>query len=196
MEPIGVDRKALPNNLIMIGMFGSGKSTVGRDLARRIRYDFVDADQLIERRFQRPLGRIMELLGMKEFMKAEEEILLTLRNRHCVLAPGGSAVYYPKAMRHLKSLGLCVYLKVPLGELKSRLGDRLEDHVVRRGGNTLRALFAERRPLYDRYADLTVDGTGPSVEKVSNTILFKLGAIPIVPPVKKAKTHRHPAARR
>jgi shikimate kinase len=196
MEPIVVERKALPNNLVLIGMFGSGKSTVGRDLAQRIRYDFVDVDQLIERRFQKPLGRIMEILGMKEFMKAEEETILTLRHRHCVIATGGSAVYYPKAIRHLKSLGLCVFLKVPLAELKSRVGDQLKPHVVRRGGNTLRALFSERRPLYERYADLTVEAVGPSAEVVTNKILYQLGAIPILPPVKRAKTRRKAVARR
>jgi shikimate kinase len=196
MEPIVVDRKALPDNLVMIGMFGSGKSTVGRRLAQRIRYDFVDVDQLVEMRFQRPLGRVMEMLGMKGFMRAEEEVLLTLRHRHCVIATGGSAVYYPKAMRHLKTLGPRVFLKVPLEELKSRNGNRLDQAVVRRGGNTLRALFSERKPLFERYADLTVDGTSRSVELVSNLILRKLGALPKPAPRNKIKSrHKTEASR-
>ncbi len=190
MEPTVIDRKVLPNNLIMIGMFGSGKSTIGRHLAQKIRYDFVDVDQLIERRYQKPLGRVMDMLGMKGFMKAEEEVILTLRNRHCVIAPGGSAVYYPKAMKHLKNLGPCVFLKVPQGELKARVGGPLKAHVVRRGGSTLRALFAERKPLYDRYADLTVDGASHSVEKICGLILYQLGAIPKPPRAKKTKSKR------
>ena len=122
MATIELNRKAIPNNLVMIGMFGSGKSTVGRQLAEKIRYDFVDVDQLIERRYQKPIKRVLDQLGMKGFMKAEEEVILTLRTRHCVIAPGGSAVYYPKAMRHLKSLGLCLFLKVSLAQVKRRMG--------------------------------------------------------------------------
>lgn len=133
MKQILLDRKVIPNNLVMIGMFASGKSTVGRHLAQKIRYEFVDVDQLIERRFQKPLGQVMETLGMRGFMKAEEEVLLALRQRHSVIAPGGSAVYYPRAMRHLKTLGPCVFLKVPLGELKKRVRKGLAPHVVRRG---------------------------------------------------------------
>ena len=186
MEKIVVDRKTLPNNLVLIGMFGSGKSTVGRALAQRVRYDFVDVDQLIERRHQKPLGRIMEMLGLKEFMRLEEDVILTLRSRHCVIAPGGSAVYYPKAMKHLKTLGPCVYLKVPLAEIRKRVGEELASAVVRRGGNTLSDLFRERKPLYERYADLTVEGKGPSAEKVSDSILQRLGVIP--PPARKRKS--------
>jgi shikimate kinase len=186
MESPQLERKAIPNNLVLIGMFGSGKSTVGRYLAETIRYDFVDVDQLIERRFQKPLGRVMELLGMKGFMKAEEEVILTLRHRHCVIAPGGSAVYYPKAMRHLKSLGTCVFLKVPLAEINKRVAIWPRQAVVYRGGTTLNALFRERKPLYERYADLTVDSSSRSAELVTNLILRRLGAIP--PPVPKKKT--------
>jgi shikimate kinase len=185
-----VDRKALPNNLVMIGMFGSGKSTVGRHLAQKIRYDFVDVDQLIERRYQKPLGRVLDMLGMKGFMKAEEEVILTLRHRHCVISPGGSAVYYPKAMRHLKTQGPCVFLKVPLGELVSRTGDWSSRGVVRRGGNTLRALFAERKPLFERYADITVDGTSHSAERICDMILYRLGALPKPPRAKNTKSKR------
>ena len=190
MEKTVVERKALPNNLIMIGMFGSGKSTVGRNLAQRIRYDFVDVDQLIERRFQKPLGRIMEIMGMKDFMRVEEEVILTLRHRHCVIAPGGSAVYYPRAMRFLKTLGPCVYLKVSLAELKTRVKNGLAPHVVRRGGDTLGALFSERKPLYEKYADLTVDGSLRPADKVSSLILQKLGALPKPAPAKKRKSPR------
>jgi shikimate kinase len=196
VKQVLLDRKAIPNNLVMIGMFASGKSTVGRHLAQKIRYDFVDVDQLIERRFQKPLGQVMETLGMRGFMKAEEEVLLALRQRHCVIAPGGSAVYYPRAMRHLKTLGPCVFLKVPLGELKRRVKKGLAPHVVRRGGNSLRELFAERMPLYEQYADLKVESSSHSAELVSTLILRKLGALPKPAPQKKKKPARKKAARR
>jgi shikimate kinase len=196
MESQQLERKAIPNNLVLIGMFASGKSTVGRFLAEKIRYDFVDVDQLIERRFQKPLDRVMDLVGMKEFMKAEEEVILTLRHRHCVIAPGGSAVYYPKAMRHLKSLGTCVFLKVPLAEIKKRVAIWPRKAVVYRGGTTLPALYRERQPLYERYADLRVDSSSRSAELVTNLILRKLGAIPPSAPKKKAKPRRGVSARR
>ncbi len=188
MATIELNRKAIPNNLVMIGMFGSGKSTVGRQLAEKIRYDFVDVDQLIERRYQKPIKRVLDQLGMKGFMKAEEEVILTLRTRHCVIAPGGSAVYYPKAMRHLKSLGLCLFLKVSLAQVKRRMGDWSGEPVVRRGGNTLTALFRERKPLYERYADLTVDGGDSPVERICDRILRQLGAIPKGKSAPKIKT--------
>ncbi len=196
MESPQLERKALPNNLILIGMFASGKSTVGRHLAEKIRYDFVDVDQLIERRFQKPLDRVMDLLGTKGFMKAEEEVILTLRHRHCVIAPGGSAVYYPKAMKHLQSLGACVFLKAPLAEIKKRVALWPRKAVVYRGGTTLSALFRERQPLYERYAGLTVDSSSRSAELVTNLILRKLGAIPPSAPGKKTKARRGASARR
>jgi shikimate kinase len=99
-------------------------------------------------------------------------------------------------MRHLKSLGPCVYLKVPLGELKKRVKKGLAPHVVRRGGNTLPALFSERSPLYGQYADLTVDSSSHSAELVSNLILRKLGAIPKPAPKKKSKPRRKATKRR
>ena len=167
-------RKNLPNNLVLIGMFGSGKSTVGRILAGRLRYHFVDVDHLIEAKYKKPLQKVLDSLGMKEFMRAEERVLQALRSRHCVISPGGSAVYYPRAMAHLKSLGPRIYLKVSLRELKKRMPDWSNRGVVRRGGNSLDALYRERGPLFRRHADLTVEARGKSAEKIAQEILGKM----------------------
>jgi len=167
--------KPFPDNLVLIGMFGSGKSTVGRILANRKRYNFVDVDHLIEMKYRKPLGKIYDQLGMKEFMRVEEETILTLRTRRCILAPGGSAVYYPKGMRHLKKLGTCVYLRVSVDEIKKRLPDWSNRGAVCRGGNTIPALYRERTPLYRKYADHVVDASGRSFERIADRVLSALG---------------------
>jgi shikimate kinase len=166
--------KELPENIVLIGMFGSGKSTVGKILAQKLRYHFVDVDHLIEMKFRKPLQRVLDELGMKKFMRMEEETIRALRNWHCVVSPGGSAVYYPKGMSHLKSLGARVFLKVSLPDLKRRLPDWSKRGVVCRGGNSLPALYRERASLFKKYADLTVDTRGKSAEKIANEILKQL----------------------
>ena len=164
-----------PENLVLIGMFGSGKSTVGKILAEKLRYTFVDVDLLIERKHRKPLQKVLDQLGMKKFMKMEDETLRALRNWHCVISPGGSAVYYPKGMKHLKTLGPRIFLKVELPELKRRLPDWSNRGVVCRGGNTLPALYRERAPLFRKYADVTVETSRKSAEKIAKEILQELG---------------------
>lgn len=166
--------KHFPENLVLIGMFGSGKSTVGRILAQKLRYHFVDVDQLIERKFQKPLQRVLDDLGMKDFMKMEDESLQKLRQWHAVIAPGGSAVYYPKGMAQLKKLGPRIYLKVSLPTLQKRLPDWSQRGVVCRGGATLPALYQERAPLFRKYADHTIDTEKKSAERIAEEILKTL----------------------
>jgi shikimate kinase len=163
--------KDFPDNLVLIGMFGSGKSTVGKILAEKLRYTFVDVDQLIERKFKKPLQKVLDELGMRKFMKMEDETLRSLRSWHCIVSPGGSAVYYPKAMRHLKSLGTRVFLKVSLPTLTKRLPDWSNRGVVCRGGDSLPSLYRERAPLFKRYADLTVTCEGRSAAAIAAKIL-------------------------
>lgn len=170
-----VQSKEFPDNLVLIGMFGSGKSTVGKILAEKLRYTFVDVDHLIERKFRKPLQKVLDDLGMKKFMKMEDETLQALRYWHCVVSPGGSAVYYPQGMRQLKNLGPRIFLKVPLEELKRRLPDWSNRGVVCRGGNTLPALYRERAPLFKKYADITIDTPRKSAEKIASEILKELG---------------------
>jgi shikimate kinase len=108
---------------------------------------------------------------MRRFMAVEDRTLRALRTRRCVIAPGGSAVYYPRGMAALKRLGPVVYLRVSLAELKKRLPDWSSRGVVCRGGTSLSALFRERSPLYRRYADVTVDANGRNWDKMASAAL-------------------------
>ncbi len=164
----------LPKNLVLIGMFGSGKTTVGRILAKKLRYQFVDVDHLMQEKQRKPLQKVLDGIGMRGFMRLEEKTIQSLRSRRCVIAPGGSAVYYPRGMAHLKNLGKRIYLKVSLAELKKRMPDWSNRGVVCRGGNTLSALYRERGPLFTRYADLTVETRGKSAEEIAGEILKDL----------------------
>src|SRR5258708_448706 len=122
-----------PENLVLIGMFGSGKSTVGKILAERLRYHFIDVDHLIEPKHRMPLQKVLDKLGMKKFMQMEDKTIQLLRYTHCVISPGGSSVYYPKGMAQLAKLGPRIFLKVELGDLKRRIPDWSNRGVVCRG---------------------------------------------------------------
>lgn len=174
--------KNFPENIVLIGMFGSGKSTIGKILAHKLRYHFVDVDELIERKYRKPLQRVLDELGMKNFMKMEDQTLQLLRQWHSVTSPGGSAVYYPKGMAQLGRLGPRIYLKVSLETLKKRLPDWSQRGVVCRGGTTLPALYRERVPLFKKYADHTIETEGRSAEKIANDIFSLLSeSIPSAP---------------
>jgi shikimate kinase len=160
-----------PENLVLIGMFGSGKTTVGKMLAQKLRYHFIDVDELIERKYQKPLQRILDELGIKGFMKEEDRTIQLLRQWHCVIAPGGSAVYYPKGMAQLKRLGPRVYLRASLTTLKKRTPDWSHRGVVCPHGKTIGALYRERLPLLRKYADYTVDTRKKSLDRIADEIL-------------------------
>jgi len=178
--------KNFPENIVLIGMFGSGKSTVGKILAQKLRFYFVDVDELIERKYRKPLQRVLDELGMKGFMKMEDQSLQLLRHWHSVISPGGSAVYYPKGMAQLGRLGPRVYLKVSLESLKKRLPDWSQRGVVCRGGTTLPALYRERAPLFKKYADVTVETGRKSAEKIADEIFALLSDVKKTSPVKKS----------
>lgn len=145
-------------NVILIGMPASGKSAVGRCLAARMGYAFADGDDVIRARTKMTLPELMNAVGTEGFLKAEEEALLSLSVQNTVIAPGGSAVYSDRAMAHLTALGKIVYLRVPISVIEARIPDFTARGVVMRGSvRTLRALYGERTPLYERYAELTVD---------------------------------------
>src|ERR1700679_742189 len=163
--------KNFPENIVLIGMFGSGKSNIGKILAHKLRYHFVDVDELIERKYRKPLQRVLDELGMKDFMKMEDQTLQLLRQWHSVTSPGGSAVYYPKGMAQLGRLGPRVYLKVSLETLKKRLPDWSQRGVVCRGGTTLPALYRERLPLFKKYADHTINTQVKSAKRIASYIL-------------------------
>lgn len=162
------------NNIILIGMFGSGKSTVGRIIADKLRYTLVDTDLLIERKYKKPLQRVLDELGMKSFMMMEDKTLQDIQTRRCVVAPGGSSVYYPKGMAHLRKLGPVVFLKVDLAEIKDRIPDISNRGTVRRGGDSISALYRERSPLYRKYADIIVDANSQNWQKTAAEVIKAL----------------------
>lgn len=152
-------------NVILIGMPGSGKSTVGVVLAKVLGYQFMDSDLLIQEKEKRLLSEIMEQEGIDGFIRIEEEVNAGIWTERTVIATGGSVVYGQKAMEHLKKIGTVVYLSLPLNQLESRLGNLRCRGVVLREGQSLKELYEERSPLYETYADLTVDETGLDVEQ-------------------------------
>lgn len=144
------------NNIILTGMPSCGKSTLGRMLAKELGYAFIDTDNVIIEQNGCPLKEILDKEGLEGFIRREEEAVCSVTAERTVIATGGSVVYSPKAMAHLKSLGRVVYLCLEYKEVERRLGDLHERGVAIAPGKTLRDLFDERTPLYEKYADVAI----------------------------------------
>lgn len=157
----------MAGNVILIGMPGAGKSTVGVLLAKRLGYDFVDTDVLIQLRQGELLQDTLDAHGYLALRAIEEQVLLGLDVSDTVIATGGSAVYSERAMTHLARSGTVVYLAAELDELTRRIHDYETRGIARRPGQDLGALFAERTRLYRRYAQLTVDAALPPEQVVA-----------------------------
>ena len=162
-------------SIILIGMPSCGKSTLGVLLAKRLGYRFVDSDLLIQEREGRLLHRIIEEDGKEGFIRIENEVNSQIDEENAVIATGGSVIYGEEAMENLKRLGKVVYLKIPFDEMCRRLGDFSHRGVVMRKGNTLEEMYAERAPLYEKYADITVDVCNA---QLSNSIGKIFDAVP------------------
>lgn len=152
----------MPSNVVLIGMPGVGKSTTGVLLARQLGYGFVDTDLLIQERFGQPLQKIVDQLGQEKFRELEESVCGALDVTRTVVATGGSVVYYPRAMEKLGALGPRVWLDLALPTVLERVALFPDRGLTIAPGQSLQDLFNERRPLYDRYADLRVDTNGDS----------------------------------
>ena len=162
------------DNIVLIGMPASGKSTVGVILAKLMAYDFIDTDLLIQRREGMPLSAIIEERGIDGFLEVEASVCRALQASRSVIATGGSVVYGAEAMAHLKTLGPVVLLDVEREALLRRLTDVQGRGVVLRPGQTVEQLYDERMPLYRRYADITVpEGEGT----LEDTVAAALAAI-------------------
>jgi len=159
------------SNIVLIGMPGAGKSTVGVILAKLTSRDFIDTDVLIQISQGRLLQDIVDKEGYMALRKIEENILLGLHCDHHVIATGGSAVYSPVAMEHLKSNGIIVFLDVDLPTLVSRIHDYDTRGLAKRPDQSLSDLFDERVILYRKYTDITVDCKDLSQEEVCAQII-------------------------
>lgn len=158
-------------NLVFIGMPGSGKSTVGVLVAKRLGLGFVDTDLLIQQQAGRTLQEIVDQDGYLALRRIEEQILLTLEVEGQVISTGGSAVYSEAAMTHLRQNGTVVFLDIPLDEVRRRIGNYSLRGISRRPDQSLEALFEERFALYTRYADLTIKGQGLNQEQVCQAVI-------------------------
>ncbi len=158
-------------NIILIGMPGSGKSTIGVVLAKVMGYGFMDSDLVIQAQEGKRLFEIMEEKGNDGFLEIENRVNSQLMVQRCVIATGGSAVYGKEAMEHLKEIGTVVYLELPYEELCTRLGNLKCRGVVLEEGQTLKDLYEERVPLYEKYADITISEEGIGVEETMEKIV-------------------------
>lgn len=157
--------------IVLVGMPGAGKSTLGVLLAKATTKDFVDTDVIIQLRANQSLQDIVDNSGYLTLRQLEEVVLLDLEVEQHVIATGGSVVYSEKGMAHLKSLGPIVYLKVSLEELKRRVKDLPSRGIAAIPGQTLEDLYEERVPLYERYADIVVSCDGKTPEQVVEDIM-------------------------
>ena len=160
------------NNVVLIGMPGSGKSTLGIVLAKIMTKDFIDADIVIQNQCDKTLQKIIDACGPEGFIEVENEILSKIDAENSVIATGGSAVYSDEAMKHLAEIGTVVYLKISYDQLVNRLSDLQERGVVLKGGigMSLKELYDERLPLYEHYAGITVDVNDLSITAAARKV--------------------------
>ena len=145
------------DNIVLIGMPGAGKSTVGVVLAKRLGFRFVDSDLVIQEKHDRLLHELIEEYGVEGFWKIENDVNASLNQRKSVIATGGRVIYGNDAMEHLRAIGTVVYLQLPYEEVADRLGDLNARGVTLQEGQTLRDLYDERVPLYEKYAHRVID---------------------------------------
>ena len=158
------------NNIILIGMAGCGKSPVGVLLAKALGMGFLDTDLVIQRREGKKLQEIINGDGLEYFKRAEDAALLSIETDNTVIATGGSAVYYDDAMKHLKAGGKCVWLALPFDVIERRIRNIKTRGIAIAPGKTLRDVFEERQPLYEKYADIRVDCAGSAEDNVAEVI--------------------------
>ena len=168
-------------NIVLIGMPGTGKSVVGRALAQRLGYTFVDADDVIVETSGKTLPEILRRDGLEAFLKIEEQVGRTMKFESTVIATGGSMVLSEAAMEHLKQDSVIIWLETPLSQISGRMPADLTDRgIAAPAGMTLREIYLQRQPLYAKFADLIVasnegeDDTAQQVEAIMRTVGIEL----------------------
>lgn len=162
------------DNLVLIGMPGAGKSTVGVVLAKRLGYRFLDSDLVIQEHYGKLLQDLIAEHGVEGFWDVEDEVNASIKCKQTVIATGGSAVYGKKAMKHFQKTGKIIYLRLSYEEIAERVGDLETRGVTVRPGQTLKELYDERLPMYERLADLTIDCEGKALREIVMEICDRL----------------------
>lgn len=157
-------------NVVLIGMPACGKSTVGVVLAKVMGMKFLDTDLLIQEREGALLQELIDTKGNDYFRKVEEYVLRSVETDNTVISTGGSAIYYPEAIKHFKKNGVVVYLKVSFEEIERRLNNITTRGITLAPGQTLKDLYDFRIPLYEQYADIVIDTEGFTVEQSVETV--------------------------
>ncbi|MGN0661050.1 MAG: shikimate kinase [Oscillospiraceae bacterium] len=160
-------------NVVLIGMPGAGKSTVGVVLAKILGFDFIDTDLIIQAKTKQKLYKFIELYGTEAFLKAENDCVKELRAENCVIATGGSVVYGEEAMENLKAIGTVVYLKLPEPDIEERITNLATRGIAMDEGQTLSDIYDERSPLYEKYADITIESHGKTISQIAAEIAEK-----------------------
>ena len=162
-------------NYVLIGMPGSGKSTMGFLLAKYIGYGFVDCDLMIQSREKKLLSEIIESEGVERFIEIENDVLSCLCVDRCIIATGGSAIYGEEAMAHLRENGTVIYLKISYEEMVKRVfSDYRTRGVVLRGNQSPAEMYADRCVLYEKYADLVIDESNLTLEETLQKTLLEI----------------------
>lgn len=162
-------------NIILIGMPAVGKSTVGVVVAKRLGYEFIDTDLLIQKQEEKLLCEIIEEKGLDGFLEIENQVNRDVDVAHAVIAPGGSVVYCKEAMEHYKKIGTVVYLHASFETINKRLKNAKSRGVVLKEGQTLESLYNERTELFEKYADVTVSEDGLKQDETIAEVLGILG---------------------
>ena len=167
----------MKSNIVLIGMPGVGKSTIGVILAKILAYHFLDSDLVIQEREGKRLHQIISEEGTDGFLKIENDVNASLNVERTIIATGGSAIYGKEAMKHLKEIGEVVYLKADYETIKKRLGNLEKRGVALKSGQTLKDLYDERTKLYEMYADVIVDEKGLGTEETIGAVLRSLNLL-------------------
>lgn len=157
-------------NIVLIGMPGAGKSTVGVVLAKRLGMSFMDSDLVIQEQEGKTLHKIISEKGTEGFLVIEEEVNASLHPKNTIIATGGSVIYGKKAMEHLRKIATVCYLKLSYESVSDRLGDLTRRGVALKEGQTLLDLYKERTPLYEKYADIVIDCENKNIREVVGKI--------------------------
>jgi shikimate kinase len=159
-------------NITLIGMSGVGKSRIGRLLSKKLNYNFIDIDRLIETNYNKKLQELIDCIGDEKFLEVEEQEILSIKNaNNSVISPGGSSIYSDRAMYFLKSISTIVFLNASLQQIKTRAGSFSKRGIVGLKEKGVEKLFEERLPFYKRYADITVNVEEFDAELIANMII-------------------------